>query len=171
MNANIMKTQSFHLIKYDLRGHWRSQKVTLKIKNYLFLRYISWLTPNLWKPLKGCQHYEDTYFLKWSMTSKVIKGHVRPLLCQNPSSTFVYGPILLKIYLNVNIMKTQFFIKSYITWNVTLKLWITFVFFCFEPFWPNYNLDLRSYGQLVSLSYIIFLFNITNYPKLTKIRV
>ena len=25
------------------------------------------------------------------MTSKVIQGHIRPLLCQNHSSTFVYG--------------------------------------------------------------------------------
>ena len=28
INANIMNTQIFHLIKYDLNGHWRSQKVT-----------------------------------------------------------------------------------------------------------------------------------------------
>ena len=43
------------------------------------------------------------------MTSKVIQGHIRPLLCQNRSSTFVYGPILMKIGMNANIMKTQFF--------------------------------------------------------------
>ena len=28
MNANIMNTQIFNLIKYDLNGHIRSQKVT-----------------------------------------------------------------------------------------------------------------------------------------------
>ena len=28
MNANIMNTQIFNLIKYDLNGHCRSQKVT-----------------------------------------------------------------------------------------------------------------------------------------------
>ena len=28
MNANIMNTQIFHFIEYDLKGHWRSQKVT-----------------------------------------------------------------------------------------------------------------------------------------------
>ena len=45
------------------------------------------------------------------MTSKVIKGHIRPLLCQSHSSTFVKGPIFKKICLNANIMNTQFFIK------------------------------------------------------------
>ena len=47
------------------------------------------------------------------MTLKVIQGHITPLLCQNHSSTFVYGPILMKIYVNVNIMKTHFFHKIY----------------------------------------------------------
>ena len=39
-----------------------------------------------------------------------LKGHPRsrPLLCKNRSSTFVYGPILMKIDM-INIMKTQFF--------------------------------------------------------------
>ena len=49
------------------------------------------------------------------MTSKVIQGHIRQLLCENHSSTLVYGLILMKIYMNVNIMKTKFFHKSYIT--------------------------------------------------------
>ena len=39
---------------------------------------------------------------------KVIQGHIRPLLCQNHSRTFVHGPILMKICMNANIMKTQF---------------------------------------------------------------
>ena len=42
------------------------------------------------------------------MTLKVIKGHTRPPLFQNHSSTFVYGPILMKICMNANITKTQF---------------------------------------------------------------
>ena len=29
MNANIMNTQIFYLIKYDLKGHWGSQKFTV----------------------------------------------------------------------------------------------------------------------------------------------
>ena len=31
MNANNMKTQIFHDIKYDLNGHWWLQKVTFMI--------------------------------------------------------------------------------------------------------------------------------------------
>ena len=45
------------------------------------------------------------------MTSKVIQGHIRPLLSQNYSSTFVYGPILMKLFMNANIMKTQYNLK------------------------------------------------------------
>jgi hypothetical protein len=33
MDANIIKTQIFHKIKYDLIGHWRSQKVFFVFKN------------------------------------------------------------------------------------------------------------------------------------------
>ena len=43
------------------------------------------------------------------MTSKVIQGHKGPLLCQNYYSTFVYGPIFMKICNNANIMNTQSF--------------------------------------------------------------
>ena len=43
--------------------------------------------------------------------SKVIEGHIRPLLCQNHSSILFYGPILMKICMNANVMKTQFFHK------------------------------------------------------------
>ena len=38
------------------------------------------------------------------------QGHIRPLLGQNHFSTFVYGPILMKICMNA-IMKTYFFHK------------------------------------------------------------
>ena len=46
------------------------------------------------------------------MTSNIIQGHMRPLLCQNHSSTYIYGPILMKFFLNSNILKTQFFILN-----------------------------------------------------------
>ena len=69
------------------------------------------------------------------MTLKVTQGHKRPLLCQNHYSTFVYGPILMKICMNANIIKTQ---------ENTLSL-------C------HYNLDLRSYGQLLSLFVVLSL--------------
>ena len=42
-------------------------------------------------------------------------------MCQNFYSTFVYGPILIKIGKNAIIMKTQFFMKLYMTWNITLR--------------------------------------------------
>ena len=48
-------------------------------------------------------------FYKLSKTSKVIQGHIRPLLCQNFTSKFINGSILIKICVNANIMKRQFF--------------------------------------------------------------
>ena len=33
MNANIMKAQFFYFIKYDLKGHKRSQKMTFLFKS------------------------------------------------------------------------------------------------------------------------------------------
>ena len=47
MNAYIMKTQIFHKIKYDLKGHWRSQKEIFVFKNQLFLKYLFRLTFDL----------------------------------------------------------------------------------------------------------------------------
>ena len=46
-------------------------------------------------------------FIKLSMTSNVIQGRIRPHLCKNLSSTFVYGSILIK---------SLIFIKLYMTW-------------------------------------------------------
>ena len=43
------------------------------------------------------------------MTLNVIQGHKRHPVCQNHSRTLVYGPILMKICMNGNIRKTQFF--------------------------------------------------------------
>ena len=36
MNANIVKIQIFHKIKYDVRGHSRSQIMTFLIKKFTF---------------------------------------------------------------------------------------------------------------------------------------
>ena len=57
--------------------------------------------PNLLKTFQECQHYEDA-------KTKVIQGHIRPILCQNYSSTFVFRPILMMICMNANIMKIQY---------------------------------------------------------------
>ena len=34
INANIMETQIFHKMKYDFRGHRRSDKTTLMLKSF-----------------------------------------------------------------------------------------------------------------------------------------
>ena len=68
------------------------------------------------------------------MTSRSF-DHIRPLLCQNNFSTFLHEPILMKIGMNANTMKTH---KQYMTWNVTLMLLRSFVIFSFKTVWPNY---------------------------------
>ena len=47
------------------------------------------------------------------MTSEVIKGHIKTLLCPYQSNIFVYGPILMKICMNAYIKKTQIFHKCH----------------------------------------------------------
>ena len=57
MNANIVKMQIFHKIKYDLRGHSRSQIMTFLIKNsppLLFMLLI--------EETNATEHYERTKF-------------------------------------------------------------------------------------------------------------
>ena len=52
MNANIVKMQIFHKIKYDLIGHSRSQIMTFLIKNspfLLFMLLIDWRNKCRWK--------------------------------------------------------------------------------------------------------------------------
>ena len=73
------------------------------------------------------------------MNSKVIQGHIRPLLYQNHSSTFVYRPILMKIGMNANIMKTDFFHKCH--FNVMEKLCDFFT--------------LRSSNLITNLTYVL----------------
>ena len=46
--------------------------------------------------------WRHRFFLQWSLTSKVIEGHIRPLLCQNPSGTFIYENFLMKICIFAN---------------------------------------------------------------------
>ena len=57
MNANIVKMKIFHKIKYDLRGHSRSQIITFLIKNSLFL-----LLMLLIEETNAAEHYERTKF-------------------------------------------------------------------------------------------------------------
>ena len=105
-----------------------------KLQNHLFSVIYFCFMPNLFKQFKKCQHYEDTIFSLNEVWPQVIQGHLRPLLCQNDFRSFVYGPFLMRIYMNANIMRTQFFIKFYLTWNVIFKLWRSFVIFYFKAF-------------------------------------
>ena len=94
----------------------RSLKVIyshLEISKYIYFIF----NAESFKTFQEYQHYQDTNFSLNAvvMTSKVIQGHIRPHLCQNHSSPFIYGPIL-KICMNANIMKTHYFHKLY---NIT----------------------------------------------------
>ena len=55
MNANIIKMQIFHKMKYDLKGHPRSYKTTFMLKSFFHIR--------LWTDCeKNLYEYEDTIF-------------------------------------------------------------------------------------------------------------
>jgi hypothetical protein len=58
MNANIVKTEIFHRIKYDLKGHSRSQTMTFLFKN----NFIFSLFYSLIKETNAAEHYERTKF-------------------------------------------------------------------------------------------------------------
>ena len=60
MTANIIKTQIFYKIMYDLRpkvtkGHLKMPKLSFSAKFFC-------LTPYLLKPFQECQYYEDANF-------------------------------------------------------------------------------------------------------------
>ena len=101
------------------------------------------------------------------MTLKVIQGHIRPHLRQNHSSTFVYEPILMKICMNANIMKT------YMTQNSLLCYGEVLLFFLYIHLrlisshcilnLTNYNLQNRAYFcYIYRIGYLIRLRNIYN---------
>ena len=53
-------------------------------------------------------------------------------------------------------LRHNIFIKLYsMTWNVTFMVWRSFMIFYCKTFWPNYNIDLRSYGQLLYLFFFV----------------
>ena len=49
MHDNIIKTQIFHNVKFDLKCHLRSHKVTFMFKNQIFLEYVFCLKSDLFK--------------------------------------------------------------------------------------------------------------------------
>ena len=74
-----------------------------------------------------------------------LKGHIRPLLYQKRSRTFVYEPILTKICMNANIMKTHFFLKSI----YDLKCHC-----CIMEEFCNYFFTLRPSDLISTLTYV-----------------
>ena len=60
--------------------------------------------------------------IRWSMTLKVIQGLIRPPLCQNHSSTFVYRPILMKICMNADTIFSLNYIRPKMHFYVMEKL-------------------------------------------------
>ena len=76
------------------------------------------------------------------MTSKVIQGHIRPLLCQNLFTTFFYGLILIKKFMNANIMKTQFFFYK-IIYDLKYHFYVIYFF------------TLRISNQITNLTYVL----------------
>ena len=113
MNVNIKKMQTFfYQMKYNCKGHWRSQKVIFMFKNSLFLRnrfsFKNILNSNI-------QHFSSWYKLD------LLKGHWRSLF--------------------------KFLWKSFV--------FFCFLFFYYEIVWPYDNLDLYSYGQILSLFLVL----------------
>ena len=61
--------------------------------------------------------------IKWLIIYfSINQGYIRPLLCQNHSTTFVYGSILMKICMNANIIKTLF--KKIYIWPEMCHLYV-----------------------------------------------
>ena len=123
MNANIMKTQIWYKMKYDLRGHKVHNK---NFKIIFFCENFFCLMPDLFKTFQECNIMKTQFFRK--MTLKVIQGHKRLLFCKNHSTTFVNGLILMKICINAKIMKTQFFIKLWPEMSLLCYVEVLYIF-------------------------------------------
>ena len=111
MNANIIKMHFFLLNEVWPQRSLKATKVYLKISKSSFSA-LHFLLNALFKTVQEYQQYKcPIFFINWSMTLKVMQGHIRPFLCQNHSGTLIYGPILMKICMNANIINTHFFHK------------------------------------------------------------
>ena len=114
-----MKTQIFHKVKYDLKGHWRSQKAFFVFKNQLFLKYLFCLTI-LTKFCMTVYIIKTLFFKIWCLISKVIKGQIRPFMFiylvqiisrGNSCSLSLSSPLLLLIslYASLSFLSLSFF--------------------------------------------------------------
>ena len=116
LNVDYIKTQIFLKIKYDLRGNWRSHKVNFLFKSLLFLfkefdltGYWRSLLKILFKGFLKIYYYQKLYmnanimktqtqiYLKWSMPSEVIEGHIRQTWLMFLWTTFVLFFVLLTL--------------------------------------------------------------------------
>ena len=74
-------------------------------------------------------------------------------------NTYIYESILITIYMNANIMTTQIFnLIKYVLrghWRSQKVNFMIKIPFSLNIFFPNYNLDIRSYWQLLSLFYFL----------------
>ena len=64
---------------------------------------------------------------------------IKKIVCQNHSSIFVYGLILMKIFMNANVMKITYNLKS------PFILWRSFAIF----------FTLRSFDLITTLSHVL----------------
>ena len=140
MKAKIDKTQFFHKMNYDLKGHSRSHKMTLLSKWMLLF----------WKKLIFHKEKYDHKGQERSYKTRLAKFFL---------VKFIYQPILIKIASNTNIMKKLIFLKmkfDFRSHRTTFMLWLGCLAFFFQIFWSYDNLYLRSYRQLLTLFIIWF---------------
>ena len=79
---------------------------------------------------------------KFKMRSLII------ILAHSFMDRFCWKFVWMLIYHKDTIITKNY---MYMTLNVTFMSWRSFVIFYMKTFWPNYNLDLCSNGQLLSL--------------------
>ena len=152
MNAKIIKTQIVHKMKYGLRGHYRSQKVI--IKSFVSVVHFLFNAKSFKNFSRMSTLWRHQFFIKWSMILKVIQGHknfyAKIILAHSFMDRF-WGKFVWKL------------VSIWWRHNSFIKLWPEMSllcfgeesdFFYFKIFWPHYNLDLRSYGQLLSLFFL-----------------
>ena len=130
-------------IWYQEHKFFYISQTTLKLRNFSFFLYEPILMPEL-KKIKNVNNIKTHIFHKMKYDH----------LYANFFSTFVNGPILIKIYINANIMKTQFFHKP---WPVTFMLWRSFVVFLTLSPYDLIKIDFRFYGlSSFSINFNIF---------------
>ena len=126
-------------MKFDVKGHWRSQshKVSFVFTNHLFQQYIFCLT--LLKLFKNVHIMKTWIFHEMKYD---LQGHPRSYKTTFIPKSFMCIDIFWwKCVWMIISGRHNFFLNLYMTWIVIL---------CYGDF-CDYNLDLHSYRQLLSL--------------------